>query len=122
MDKATEHEQQLPKVYQIIGRTPGSGRTLAGTLMAKAREGVADVLGASGGAAGGWTDLHQLFLASLNAISAVSTAQEIALALGIGEIVSITFPMITQKFVQHRMLQEITLETATLAIVYQHPI
>jgi hypothetical protein len=30
--------------------------------------------------------------------------------------------MTNQKYVQHCMLQELTLETAALAILYQHPI
>lgn len=121
-ETAQRHEQQLAELYVTIGREPSGGRSVAGTLMAKGREVVADVLGVISGAPSPWRDLHQLFLASLNAISAVATAEQFGLALGIREVVEITFPMTNEKFVQHRMIQELTLEMVPIAFLYNMPV
>ena len=118
-ETAKLHEQQVEALYAAIGRAPSGGRKAAGTVMAKGREAVADVLGVLSGAPSPWRDLQQLFLASLNAISAVATAEQFGLALGIREIVEITFPMTNEKFVQHRMIQELTLEMVPMAFLYK---
>ncbi len=120
VERAKVHEQEVEKLYRIIGRKPSGTRAAGGVVWAKFREATADLMsGLGGGAAGGWKDMHQLFISSLNSISAWGAAQELAFALGNREIVEVTFPVINEKFAQHRMLQELLMETATLAILYR---
>lgn len=119
-ERARGHEAEVEKLFQLIGKEPSTVRSAGGVLLAKLRELTADVMaGAGGGAVGGWKDMHQLFLSSLNSISAWGAAQELAFALGNREMVEITFPVINEKHAQHRMLQELLMETATLAILYR---
>lgn len=119
IETAIRHEQQVELLYQIIDRDPASGRKFAGTFMAKAREVMADMEGAAGGAVGGWRDLRQLFLSSLNAMGAFAVAEQLGFALGIKEIVDITFVVTNEKHTQHLLLQEIILETAAISILYK---
>ena len=119
---AQVHEAAIPKLYEIIGRSPSAGRKAAGSLLGKASEASANLLLGSGGAVGGWRDLHQLFMYSLHAISAWSAAETLGFAIGIREIIDITFPIVQEKFVQHRMLQELTLETVVLSVLYKSEI
>ena len=118
LETAQEHEQKAKELYRVIGREPSTAREVGGTLVAKAREAMGDLMGIAGGAAGGWRDLHQLFLASLNAMSAFATAEQLGLALGIPEIVEITSSVTSEKFAHHRLLQEVILDMAPVAILY----
>jgi hypothetical protein len=116
---AQRHEQQAEELYRVIGRDPSTARKLGGTALAKARQAWADLFGLAGGAAGPWHDLQQLFLASLNAMGAFGVAEQLGLALGIREIVEITFPISNEKTKYHLLLKELVLETASLAILYK---
>jgi hypothetical protein len=86
--------------------------------MGKARKGLADFMGLAGGASAPWRDLHQLFLVSLNAISAFGTAEQLGLALGIPEIVEVTLEVNREKFAHHRQLEELALDFAAITVLY----
>ena len=116
--KAKEHEDRAEELYRIIGRKPSRTREAVGALAAKTRQAMADLTGMAGGAAGSWRDLHQLFLASLNAQSAFAAAEQLGLALGMPEIVDITLRVSKEKFAHHRQLQELVLDMAPVAILY----
>src|SRR3954452_7784316 len=63
---ATRHESQADDLFRMIGREPSTARKLAGTGLAKTRELWSGVIGLSGGAVAGWTDLQQILHASLD--------------------------------------------------------
>ena len=119
---AKRHEEQAEALFRIIGREPRAVRKLGGTLWAKARELLADLMGTAGGASGGWRDLHQLFLASLNSLSAFAAAEQLGLALGLPEVVEVTFAVGREKFAHHRQLQELIADMAPIAILYNRDI
>lgn len=116
--KAKEHEDKAEELYRFIGRKPSRTREAAGALAAKTRQVMADLTGMAGGAAGSWRDLHQLFLVSLNAQSAFATAEQLGLALGMPEIVDVALAVSKEKFAHHRQLQELVLDMAPVAILY----
>lgn len=122
LDQARTHEQQAEALFRLIGRDPARMRKAGGALMAKAREAMADVMGVAGGAAGAWRDLHQLLLASLNATSAFGAAQQLGLALGLPDVVELAFGVVSDKFAHHRQLQELVLDMAPMAILYEQEI
>ncbi|GAA5531819.1 hypothetical protein [Deinococcus aluminii] len=121
VETARRHEVQVDALYRAIGREPpGTGLLdVGGQLLTKGREALGTLQGLASGAEGWWEDLLQLFLASLNAVSAFSAAEQLGFALGLREVVDITYPITLEKFKQHRMLQEITLELVPLAILYR---
>ena len=57
-DIARRHESHVPDLLRMIGREPSTVRKVAGTALAKTRELWAGVIGFSGGAVSGWTDLE----------------------------------------------------------------
>lgn len=116
-DSAKGHEQKIGELYKLIGRKPKTGST-AGTLMAKLREGMADVLGLSGGAHGPWTDLRQLMLANLNAIGAFGAVEQLGLTLGMPELAKLAFDIVRDKSTEQYVMQEFMLELAPTAILY----
>ncbi|BDP41939.1 hypothetical protein DAETH_19080 [Deinococcus aetherius] len=118
---ARRHEEQVDELYRVIGREPPSPSLLSvgGQLLSKGQEALGALQGLATGAQGWWDDLHQLFLSSLNSISAFSAAEQLGYALGIREIVDIAFPISLEKFKQHRMIQEILNELVPLAILYR---
>ena len=116
--KAKEHEDKAEELYHLIGRKPSRTREAVGALAAKTRQLMADLTGMAGGAAGSWRDLHQLFLASLNAQSAFAAAEQLGLALGMPELVEVALTVSKEKFAHHRQLQELVLDMAPVAILY----
>jgi hypothetical protein len=120
--RAEEHERQAEALYRLIGREPSAARKLGGTLMGKARQALADVQGIAGGATGAWRDMHQLLLASQNAVGAFGAANQLGLALGHRELTQATLSITSDKYKDHFMLQELVLELASLAILYQRNI
>ena len=118
VEKAKEHEQAADRLFEVIGRKPPFARELMGETMAKARQGLADFMGVAGGASAPWRDMHQLFLVSLNAVSAFGAAEQLGLALGIPEIVEIVLQVNPEKFAQHRQLEELVLDFVPIAILY----
>lgn len=119
IETARRHEQKAEELYRLIGREPHAARKLGGNLWAKAREAMADLIGMAGGAKGGWRDLHQLYLASLNSMSAFAAAEQLGLALGMPEIVEVTMAVAREKFSHHRQLQELVADFAPISILYR---
>lgn len=118
-EQAKVHEQQINRLYQIIGRDPSTIRQGLGTLLGKADQVVGDLMAASSGLAGPWQDLHQLYLSCTNTLSAFGVAEQLGLALGLPEIIDITFPVQLDKGRDQRLLQEFALEMAGISILYR---
>jgi len=119
---ATRHESQAADLLRMIGREPSTTRKIAGTGLAKTRELWAAVIGLSGGAVAGWTDLQQILHASLDGIAAFGVANDIGLALGLSDVTELTLEITNEKFVQHYRLQEVVLELATVSVLYRSEI
>lgn len=119
---ARQHETRIDGLYRAIGREPadpGKVEQLAGVTIAKSRELYAGLQSGVGGAELWWEELNQLFLASLSALSAFAAAEQLGFALGNKEICDIAIPVGFEKYAQHRMLQEITLELVPHAVLYR---
>ena len=116
---AKEHEAKAEALFEVIGRKPSSARILLGELTGKTRELWADIIALGGGARGPWQDLQQLYISNLNSMSAFAVAEQLGLALGIPEILDITFPVIKQKSTDHLLLQECALEMCSISILYE---
>lgn len=119
LEHAREHEQKAEDLFIIIGRKPSSVRVTLGEIAGKGRQLLADVIALTGGAKGPWQDVHQLYISNLNSMSAFAVAEQLGLALGIPEIVDITFPVVSQKSTDHLLLQEIALEMCSMSILYK---
>jgi hypothetical protein len=119
---AIRHESRAADLLRMIGREPSTARNVAGTGLAKVRELWAGVIGMSGGAVTGWTDLQQILHASLDGIAAFGVANDIGLALGLSDITELTLQVTNEKFVQHYRLQELVLELATISVLYRSEI
>ena len=50
VERARAHEELVRGLIRAIGREPSAGRSLAGTVLAKGAELIADVVGLAGGA------------------------------------------------------------------------
>ena len=116
--RAKVHEEKIETLYTLIHRDSSTIRKTLGTIVGKARQALGDLMALTGGMAGPWQDLHQLFLANTNTMSAFAVAEQIGLAIGLAEIVDITFPIVLEKSTDHLLLQELALEMAGVAIVY----
>ncbi len=117
IDTAKRHEEAVAELFRMIGRKPANHK-IAGTVIAKMRELTGDLLDATGGAASGWRDMHQLYLASQNAISAFGAAEQLGYALGLNDVTDLTFAVVNEKTTQHLLIQELLLEMAAVAILY----
>lgn len=118
---AQEHEEKAEALFAVINREPSSMRKLAGDLLGKSRQAWADVIALGGGAKGPWQDLQQLYISNLNSMSAFAVAEQLGLALGIPEILDITFEVVAQKSTDQLLLQECALEMCSKSILYQTP-
>ena len=87
--------------------------------MAKAEEAMSSLQQLCGGATGSWRHIHQLLLINLNALGAFAIAEQLGLALGLKEIIDITFQITLEKQASQLVLQEYMLETAPISILYQ---
>ena len=116
---AQEHEQKADALFALIGREPSSVRKAAGDLLGKSREVWADLIALAGSAKSPWQDLQQLYIANLNSMSAFAVAEQLGLALGIPEILDITFDVVAQKSSDQLLLQECALEMCSKSILYQ---
>ena len=116
---AIEHEHQAEALFAIIGRKPSVIRVKLGELAGKGRELMADIIALTGNAKGPWQDLHQLYISNLDSMSAFAVAEQLGLALGIPEIIDITFPIVAQKSTDHLLLQEMALEMCSMSILYK---
>lgn len=118
---AKEHETKAEALFEVIGHKPSSARVLLGELTGKSRELWADIIALGGGAKGPWRYLQQLYISNLNSMSAFAVAEQLGLALGIPEILDITFPVIKQKSTDQLLLQECALEMCSISILYKKP-
>lgn len=76
----------------------------------------------SGGVAEPFDDLVQLFLANFQALGSFGHTWQLGNALGIDEFGHRILPIMQAKFDQQRFFQEVLLETAPLAILYDQSI
>lgn len=118
VDGARRHERAAEELTRMVGGEPSAARKALGEAGAKTREAMASALSVLGPATGGFGRLHMTFLASLDALVTFATAQQLGLALGIREINEFCFPIVNEKFLLHRLLQEVALEGVPQAILY----
>lgn len=118
LEHARKHEEQAEALFTVIGREPSSVRKMMGEMMGKGRQALADVIALGGGAKGPWQDLQQLYLSNANSISAFAVAEQLGLALGLPDILDITFEVVSQKSTDQLLLQECALEMCSKSILY----
>ena len=122
-DVAREHEDRVDDLYRAFGREPGhpgAVRSAGATVLSKTRQVVGHLEGATGGAASGpWRILRELLLTNLDAISGFAATEQLGLALGNPAVTDITVPILTEKSEHQLQLQELLLEMAANAILYQ---
>ncbi|QEH38447.1 hypothetical protein OJF2_70500 [Aquisphaera giovannonii] len=114
---AAAHEELVRGLARAIGREPSGGRSLAGSVLAKGAELVADVVGLAGGARGNWKDLRQLLLASQDAMGAFAIAEQLGYALGLPKLSDPAFRAAAEKTRDHLVIQEFVLEMAPASIL-----
>src|SRR4051812_22145085 len=117
-EAAARHEKDVEEMFRVIGRKPWRGGGLTGPVLAKSREALAFLISKTTGASSPWTDLQQLHLVSLGAISAFSAAEQLGYAVGLPALAEIAFRVTNEKFTHHRLIQEAVLEFAAMAILY----
>jgi hypothetical protein len=117
-DREKLHEGKIEELYKIVNRDSSVVRKTLGTVLGKAREVLGDVIAFTGGVKGPWQDLHQLFLSNTNTMSAFAVVEQIGLSIGVPEIVDIAIPIEMDLAADHLILQELTLEMAGVAIMY----
>jgi hypothetical protein len=122
LDRAREHERRAEELFGLIGREVPTSRKVGGTLVAGAHKALGKVEGAAGGATGAWQDLRQLLLTNLDSMGAFAVAEQIGFALAMPEVSTITFNIENEKMKHHLMMQELILETAAVAVLYEQPI
>lgn len=121
LQHAQEHEEKAEALFAVIGRKPSTLRKLAGDVLGKGRQALADVIALGGGATGPWQDLQQLYISNHNSMSAFAVAEQLGLALGIPEILDITFDVVSEKSSDQLLLQECALEMCSKSILYKQP-
>ena len=114
---AVEHEELARGLARAIGREPASGRSLAGSVLARGAELVADVVGLAGGARGNWKDLRQLAIESQDALGAFAIVEQLGYALGLPELADPAFRVIAEKTKDHLLIQEYLLEMGPASIL-----
>jgi len=123
LESARGHEARIDDLYQASGRErsgPGRLGGAAATLVAKGRQAVGHAEGLAAGARGGsWRKVRELLLTNLDAISGFAVTEQLGLALGNPVVTGITVPILTEKSEHQLQLQELLLELAANAILYQ---
>ena len=117
-DRAKLHEDKIEELYRIIGRDSSAIRKTLGTVLGKAREVLGDVIAFTGGVKGPWQDLQQLYLSNTNSMGAFAVVEQIGLSMGVPEISDIAIPIEMELAADHLILQELVLEMAGVAIMY----
>jgi hypothetical protein len=120
--RARQHEGKIVDLYTLIGRSPSKTMQWVGDLSGKLQGVLGDLLVPSGGVTGPWQDLHQVFMFNYNSMSAFAVAEQLGLALGIGEFPDVTFPIVAEKSADQLLLQEFALELCSLSILYRQPL
>jgi hypothetical protein len=118
VETAKVHEDRVDELYALIVRNPPRLANLLGEVAGKARQGLGYLLGLAGGAPGAWNDLRQLLLANLSAIGAFGAAEQLGLTLGLPELARISFEIVRDKSVDQLIIEELMLELAPQAILY----
>ena len=118
---ALEHEEKAKALFAVVGHSPSTIRKITGDVLGKGRQLLADVIAFGGGVKGPWQELQQLYISNHNSMSAFAVAEQLGLALGIPEILDITFPVVAQKSTDQLLLQECALEMCSKSILYQQP-
>ena len=117
-EREKQHEEKIEELYKIINRDSSVIRKTLGTVLGKAREVLGDVMAFTGGVAGPWQDLQQLYLSNTNTMGAFAVAEQIGLSMGVPEIADIAIPIEMELATDHLLLQELVLEMAGVAIMY----
>lgn len=117
-ERAAKHEEEIEKLYKIVDRDSSAIRKTIGTVLSKARQVLADATAFTGGVAGSWQDIQQLFLANTNTMGAFAIAEQIGLAMGVQEITDIAIPIEMDLAAEHLIIQELVLEMAGVAVMY----
>ena len=117
-DRAKLHEDKIETLYNIVNRDSSVVRKTLGTVLGKAREVLGDVIAFTGGVKGPWQDLQQLYLSNTNTMGAFAVVEQIGLAMGVPEITDIAIPIEMELAADHLILQELVLEMAGVAIMY----
>ena len=120
-ENARRHEAQLGEFSRMIGREPARGRGVVGALAAKGRELLAGVEGAVSGASSPWRDLRQLWMSSHGAEGAFGVVEQLGYALGHKEFAELAFKLVNEKHRGTLLIQEIVLEMAAVAVLYDGP-
>lgn len=115
---AKAHEDRVDELCALIDREPPKLAEMLGGIAGRARQGLGHLLGLAGGAPGAWNDLRQLLLANLNAIGAFGAAEQLGLTLGLPELARISFEIVRDKSVDQLIIEELMLELAPQAILY----
>lgn len=116
--RARAHEELVRGLLRSIGQVHSRGRTLAGSMLARGAELVADVVGMAGGARGNWKDLRQLLIESQDALGAFAIVEQLGYALGLPELADPAFRVIAEKTKDQLLIQEYMLEMGPVAILY----
>jgi len=117
-EAAARHETEAEEMFRVIGRDPWRLGKMTGPVLAKSREALAFLISKTTGASSPWTDLQQLHMVSLGAISAFSVAEQLGYAIGIPALAGIAFRITNEKFTHHRLIEEAVLEFSAMAILY----
>lgn len=117
-ERAKQHEEKIEALYKIINRDSSVVRKTLGTVLGKMREVLGDAIAFTGGVAGPWQDLQQLYLSNTNTMGAFAVVEQIGLAMGVPEIADIAIPIEMDLAADHLLLQELVLEMAGVAIMY----
>lgn len=128
-EDARRHEAAIADFYRLLGRASGRdlGRdparapSVLGSLAAKGRELLADVEGFAGGASAPWRDLRQLWMSSHGAEGAFGVVEQLGYALGHKELAELAHKLVNEKHRGTLLIQEIVLETAAVAVLYDGP-
>jgi hypothetical protein len=91
---ARGHQQCTDELYPLIQRDASRARRAMGTLVGKAKGLQADVVGIAAGASAPWRDMHQLYMAGHNALSAFAAAEQLGYALGLSSFAEKCFAVV----------------------------
>lgn len=121
-DAAGQHEDVARRLPEAFGApaAPMSAAGAAGAVLAAGRRAVGEVVGRAAGARGGTLrGVRVLMRSNLDAIGGFAVTQQLGLALGNQHVVDLVFPVLREKQKHQLLLQEVLLETAARAVLYE---
>ena len=116
--EAHRHNARIKDFYGFIGREPAHGRAITGLLAAKGRQALADIEGFLSGTTSPWRDLRQLWMSSHGAEGAFGVVEQLGYALGNKALGDLAFTLVNEKHRSTLVIQEIVLEMAASAVLY----